>query len=176
MFQFEPWAGDVPTIYFNVTPDITFFVPFKHTMDIYVKTPTGTHWTYTDGYTPEDPDEFSLEMRRIRDWEWIIKLDAGYLHYTQISCAHRTIHGNQFEVTTQKNYRNQTYRNPSLDCVINVTNMEELRTGVDQLMQSARTFNLRHVPEVDVHLDRTISLYNMDRYSYSHMQALREAL
>ena len=164
-------------LYLNITDELCAFVPFKHTMDIYVKCEGGTHWGFSDGWygDGEQPyDEFPPEMRRIRDWEWFIKLDEGYSHMTQISCGHRTIHGDKFEITTKKNYRRQGNFNPHLDINLTIENPERYREALNSIIEYARTENLRRTEEVDVSLNRTVSLYRMDRYSYSHKVTLRE--
>ncbi|AEO97673.1 hypothetical protein ENVG_00393 [Emiliania huxleyi virus 84] len=174
MFRFDMWGSDTPMLYLNITHELCAFVPFKHTMDIYVKCQGGTHWGYNDGYNPPPTDdEFPPETRRIRDWEWFIKLDDGYSHMTQISCCHRTIHGNKFEITTKKNYRRQGMFNPHLDVSYDVQNPEAYREALNHIMETARSENLRRTEEVDVSLNGTISLYRMDRYSYSHKTTLR---
>ena len=177
MFRLDLWGSDVPTLYLNITDTLCAFVPFKHTMDIYVKCEGGTHWGFSDGWfgNGEQPyDEFPPDTRRIRDWEWFIKLDDGYSHMTQISCCHRTIHGDQFEITTKKNYRRQGNFNPHLDINLKIENPERYREALNSIIEYARTENLRRTEEVDVPLNGTVSLYRMDRYSYSHKVTLRE--
>ena len=179
MFQFEPWSGDNPVIYFNFSNDRrgdVSFIPFKHTMDIYVKSPNSHFWTYSDNIAHEvGQDEFPAEVRRIRPWEWIIKLDAGYIHETQISCCYRTIHENQLEIRSKKDYRGQSSRNPTLTMLFQDPDVELLRQAVEGLIISARNINLRTAEDVQVSLDGSICLYEMNRFSYSHKEALREA-
>ena len=156
-------------LYFNLNQQTSVFVPFKHTMDIYVKTPVGVQWRYSDDVRDEiEPGEFTDEMRRIRDWEWIIKLDDHYEHMTQISCTHRTIHGDQFEIKTKKNYRRQGRFNPHLQMLMNVDNPEQYRDPLNNILSVVRNVNLRHTPEVEVQLNGTICVYTMDRYSFSN--------
>ena len=179
MFRFEPWSGDNPMIYFSFSNNRrgnTAFIPFKHTMDIYVKSPNSHFWTYSDNLADEiAPDEFPPEVRRIRPWEWIIKLDANYRHETEISCCSRTIHGTQLEIRSKKDYRGQSYHNPNLTMLFQDPDVELMRQAVEGLIISARHFNIRSAEDVQVSLGGSISLYEMNRFSYSHKEALRQA-
>ena len=98
--QVNLYSGYVPYLGFWVN-SVQTFVPFRHTLELFTKSPDYDMW-YFDGM---DEEEFTEEMRKIRDCDFIIALDRNYKHGTMITCMSETIHGNRFSIHSKKNYR-----------------------------------------------------------------------
>ena len=73
------YGSDTPIIYIKLN-DTDFYIPFKHGFKFYTKG-TETHW----GLEGLDEEEFTKEMREIKDWNWILVLDGDYQHATMLS-------------------------------------------------------------------------------------------
>ena len=109
------------------------FIPFRHTMELYTKSDRHDMWSFDD----MDEDEFTPEMRRIREWEWILLLDGNYRHGTMICCNSETIHGSRLSIHSLKDYRGNTNNALHLDISIPLVDdksKEELRHNVWEIM------------------------------------------
>ena len=111
--QIELYSADVPYIGMRVN-DVQFFVPFRHTLELFTKSPDYDMWSF-DGM---DEEEFTPDMRKINDWDFIISLDRKYNHGTMICCMNETIHGNRFSVHSKKDYR--ILNNLDIDISLNI--------------------------------------------------------
>ena len=99
-FQIHLYAGDVPYVALCVN-DMQSYIPFRHTLHFYTKNESNNYWTF-EGI---DEDEFTEEMRFVREWEWILVFDQNYAHKTMVCCNSETVHGNRFSIHSLKNYR-----------------------------------------------------------------------
>ena len=97
--QIDLNSGDTPYVGFFIN-DVQSFIPFRHTLEFFTKSPDHDLWYFED----MDEEEFTTDMRKINDWEFIIALDRLYKHGTMICCANETIHGNRFSIHSKKNY------------------------------------------------------------------------
>lgn len=86
--QINLYGGDVPYIGLIVY-GMHCYVPFRHTLEFFTKSSKHDMWTF-DGL---DEEEFTPNLRKINDWDFIISLDRLYNHRTMICCMTETIHG-----------------------------------------------------------------------------------
>lgn len=116
------WAGDLPYVSIFVR-DMESFIPFRHTLELYTRNDEHLLW-----YSDYD-DEFTVENRTIKDWEWILVLDGTYKHKTIIYSLSESIHGNRFSIRSLKHYKIHT--NQDVQISMNVDDCkEELFTQV----------------------------------------------
>ena len=178
--QFEPYASFTPMLYINMGIDSHIFVPFKHTMDVYVKDASQQDlmWNFVDGLSDDrNYEEEFRNYRRIRDWEFIIDLDSRFAHGTQISLCARTIHGFRFEVSSPKNYRDGSNIGSSFSHLEFSTRMREdevleIHSQVLELIESMKSINCTKTRDVDIRLRGTISVYKLDKFQYSHAKGV----
>lgn len=168
--QIELYAADVPYVGLGVEGLLTF-VPFRHTFEFFTKSPDHDVWSFDD----MDEDEFTPEMRRVNEWEWILALDRAYKHGTMISCANETIHGNRFSIHSKKNYRGGGFRNNlhfnvSTDVGENGPRYFELMS--DTVRHVAERFPDRCTRQTNVNIvpDGRVCVYTMNCLKYTHIK------
>lgn len=61
-------GGDTPYVDVRAA-NVNTYVPFRHTLSLYTRAASHPHWTIEKEVNPS--------MRRVREWEWILELDAG---------------------------------------------------------------------------------------------------
>ena len=178
--SFDPYSSFTPMLFINLEPESHYFIPFRHTMDVYVRDPNQNNlmWNFIDGLNEGERnlEEEFRNFRHIQPWELIINLDAAYNHGTQISCCARTIHGFRFEVSSEKNYRNISggpFRS-HLDFSTRIRQEETagFHAQALDLIESMKVFNCKKTRDVDVHLKGTICSYKLDRFSYVHSKGV----
>lgn len=154
------YSGDVPYVYI-CTGGTTLFVPFKHTLEIFWKSPGFDVWTVDD----DDYEGFDADMRTVREWECFLLCDRGYQHGTAISCCHETIHGDRLRVRSEKNMKGHR---PYLEMDVELAPEEgphiqaDLVQMADAFPESERTRNMR------VRAPGRVCVYTMDGMRYSH--------
>ena len=166
MVDVSLYDGDTP--YVSIMSQLHMFVPFRHTLALYTKSDSCDHWTFDD----IDTDEFPLDERRIRDWEWILVLDKDYGHGTMITCCYETIHGNRLSIRSGKNYRNAR---ASIDLDVSIDISEEaarqLHADVVQMVEMVRarwTQHVRNENDVVVIPRGRVCQYTMNGVIYRH--------
>ena len=180
--SFDPYASFTPLLYVDLNEDSHIFVPFRHTMDVYVRDRDQNNlmWNFIDNLNEGERDleaEFR-NYRHIQPWEFIIDLDAAYNHGTQLSCCSRTIHGFRFELSSEKNYRNPSsggwpFRS-HLDFSTRVRQEEtaDFHAQALSLIESMKVFNCKQTSGADVHLKGTICNYKLDKFSYVYSKGV----
>lgn len=144
------------------------FIPFRHTFELFTKSPDFDVWTFDD----IDYNEFTLEMRTIKDWEWIISLDREYNHGTMICCMSETIHGNRFSIHSKKNYK--IHNNLHLDISMNIEqNGYELLNDVQNKINTIENrfperFSVKQ--NVEIKPERRVCIYTMNCLKYTHIR------
>ena len=146
--------------------DVQFFVPFRHTLELFTKSPDYDMWSF-DGM---DEEEFTPDMRKINDWDFIISLDRKYNHGTMICCMNETIHGNRFSVHSKKDYR--ILNNLDIDISLNIGDGgTELHREVYDSIQSLQyryPLNFTIAQNVNIKPQGRVSVYTMNCLKYTH--------
>lgn len=123
------FSGDSPYVSLFIN-GMQSFIPFRHQMELYVKSPRHDMWSFQD----MDEDEFTPDMRLIRDWEWMLVLDGNHKHGTIICSNSETIHGNRFSIHALKNYRTRTNLHLDVSFPIGDEDAREVRVKVWNMM------------------------------------------
>lgn len=163
--QIDLYSADVPYLGLFVE-NIQSFVPFRHTLEFFTKSPDHDMWFFDD----MDEEEFTPAIRNIREWEWIIALDRSYNHGTMICCSNETIHGNRFSIHSKKNYRIRN--NLLLDISIDIGNNGPvyLENISSTLRQIEEIFPERFSRQKNVVIkpEGRVSIYTMNCLKYTH--------
>ena len=132
--QIDLYGGETPNIYIKMG-DTDFYIPFKHGFKFFTKG-NETHW----GFEGIDEEEFTREMREIKDWNWILLLDDGYKHATMVSSLGETIHGNRFTIVTKKHYKsNHEFHSQKFEISVKLhNNQDELYNQAYEMVQQIR--------------------------------------
>lgn len=118
-----------------------------------------------------DEEEFTPEMRRIRDWEWILQLDPSYKHGTMIACLNETVHGNRFSIVTCKTYRNITRARMESSIRVSEEQAKKLFDDIVEkilLMQARWPLRVSSNECVEIRPKGRVCVYVMDRITYNH--------
>ena len=166
--QVELYAGDAPYVGLQVGGMQTF-VPFRHTLELYTKSPDHDMWSFED----MDEDEFTPAMRQINDWDWILALDRQYKHGTMIRCINETCHGNRFSIHSKKNYRNIDC-NLDLDVSIDIgetgpTHFREVSAALNRI-QDVFPDRFIRTENVPIRPEGRVSVYTMNCLKYTHVR------
>ena len=167
--QINLYGGDVPYLGLN-THGVQCFVPFRHTLEFFTKSPDHDMWSFDD----MDEEEFTPEMRKIKDWEFIIYLDRSYNHGTMICCMNQTVHGNRFSVHSKKNYRVQANIDIDISLDIGDNGIELFENVQNSVLRLQEMYPERCTNHTNVNIQPAgrISVYTMHQMKYSHSQII----
>lgn len=112
-FTLDRHGGYTPHLSFCVDKDpmtgrfkSLFHFTFSRTIDVYVKGSAEMWEIDPSRFGPSELadlyEEFDESMRRIQDWNVIIKLDDGFANSTTISICNECIHGDEIRVLVNK--------------------------------------------------------------------------
>ena len=161
------YAGETPLIYITLN-GADFYIPFKHGFKFYTKG-FATHW----GFEGIDEQEFTREMREIKDWNWILLLDDGYKHATMISSLGETIHGNRFTISTRKHYRqNNEFSSQKFETSIkldeNPSVLYNQASEMVRIIQNLYPGRIRHTQDVSIRPYHRVTEYSLNCIEYIH--------
>ena len=161
------YGSDTPIIYIKLN-DTDFYIPFKHGFKFYTKG-TETHW----GLEGLDEEEFTKEMREIKDWNWILVLDGDYQHATMLSSLQETIHGNRFTISTRKHYKNNhTFRSQNFEISVKLhNNQDELYNQAFEMVRQIRNFypgRIKLSENINIIPFHSVSEYILNCIEYVH--------
>lgn len=162
--RIELYAGHTPYIDIEIK-DVVCFIPFKHTLEFFTKSPDHNTWCFDD----MDEEEFTPEMRKINEWDWILKLDGAYNHGTMICCTTETIHGNRFSIHAKKNYH--TYQN-GIEVSVNIGQSGPILYGeMSNAIREIEEIFPRRVTtseNIEIRPEGRVSIYTMNCLKYVH--------
>ena len=163
--QIELYGGDVPYIGLHVH-GVQLFIPFRHTLEFFTKSPDHDMWSFDE----MDEQEFTPDMRKINDWDFIVSLDRKYNHGTMICCMNETIHGNRFSIHSKKDYRIRN--NIDIDISLNIGDdgPDLCREINDSIIRLQAMFPIRFTTQRNVHIkpEGRVSVYTMNCLKYTH--------
>tara|TARA_A100001015_G_C15032506_1_gene734127 strand:+ start:2049 stop:2549 length:501 start_codon:yes stop_codon:yes gene_type:complete len=163
--QIELYSGDVPYIGLNVH-GVQCFIPFRHTLEFFTKSPDHDMWNF-DGM---DQEEFTQDMRKINDWNFILSLDRKYNHGTMICCLNETIHGNRFSIHSKKDFRLRN--NLHLDFSLNIADdgkelQQEVYNSIQELL-SLYPLRCTIHENMNIKPEGRVCVYPMNCLKYKH--------
>lgn len=162
--QIDLFSGYVPYISIDIK-GVQMFIPFRHTMEFFTKSENHHMWSFED----MDEDEFTPELRKINEWDFIIALDRNYQHGTMITCMNETIHGNRFSIHSKKNYHvpNTIDLNISMNIGEDGPNIfENVQESILEL-QSLFPERFTTKQNVEIRPEGRVSMYTMNCIKYT---------
>jgi len=158
--QIELYSGDVPYIGLRVH-GVQMFIPFRHTLEFFTKSPDHNMWSFHE----MDEEEFTPDMRKINNWDFILSLDRTYNHGTMICCMN-----DRFSIHSKKDYR--IHNNINLDISLNIgENGPELcQEFHDSIISLQEMFPQRCTTHKNVNInpEGRICVYIMNCFKYTH--------
>lgn len=165
--QINLYGGDVPYVGLFIH-GMQCFVPFRHTLEFFTKSPDHDMWSFDE----MDEEEFTVDMRKINDWDFILSLDRTWNHGTMICCMNETIHGNRFSIHSKKDYRIRN--NIDLDISLNIGDdgpkfCQEINDSMTRL-QTDFPLRCTTLKNVRIRPEGRVCVYTMNCLKYTHSQ------
>lgn len=159
-------SADVPYIYLPIK-NLETFIPFRHTLEFFTKSDEHDMWSFED----MDENEFTHEMRKIHDWNFILALDRAYNHGTMICCMDETLHGKRLSIHSQKNYRINNSMNLEYSLKLSdeegPTIFKEVESCILEL-QSSFPLRINNFSNVSIRPEGKVCVYTMNSIRYTH--------
>lgn len=164
--QIDLYSGHVPYIGLSVH-GVQLFVPFRHTLEFFSKSPDHHMWSFDD----MDEEEFTPEMRKINDWDLILALDRSYNHGTMICCMNETIHGNRFSIHSKKDYRIRNHLDLDISLNIGDDGPELFQQVHTSMLRLQEMYPLRCITQSNVYIkpEGRVCVYPMNCLKYTHV-------
>ena len=163
--QINLYGGDVPYIGLRVH-SVQMFIPFRHTLEFFTKSPDYDMWSFDE----MDEEEFTPDMRKINDWDFILSLDRTCNHGTMISCTNETIHGNRFSIHSKKDYRIRNNINLDISLNIGDDGPDIYQEVNDSILRLQAIYPVRYTnwENVNIRPEGRVCVYTMNCLKYTH--------